>query len=100
MKKIKSALEFQELIKDNLVVVDFYADWCGPCQSLNMVINEIEQERVDIKFISVDVDQFRRIAKEYGIISIPAIKVFSNGKVIKEKQGLLRKDELLSFIEE
>ena len=100
MKKMKTATEFQEISKQEFVIVDFYADWCGPCNSLNMVLEELEQERSDLEIISIDVDRFRSIAKEYGVISIPAIKVFSKGKVIKEKQGLLRKDELLSFIEE
>lgn len=100
MLTIKSTNEFQEIIKDEKVVVEFFAEWCTPCKMLDMVIEEIESENPSITFVKVDTDRFRSIAKEYKVLTVPVIKIFSLGKEEKSKQGLMRKDELLSFINE
>lgn len=99
MLTIKTALEFKELIEKDKVIVEFYADWSTPSKMLEMIINEIEEERKELIFVKVDTDRFRSIAKEYNVVNIPVIKIFSNGKEKKEKQGLMRKEELLDFIE-
>ena len=98
MKAIQTTQEFNELIKDNKVLVDFYADWCTPCKMLDMIIEEIEEENSNLKIIKVDTDRFRQIAKEYRVLTVPKIIIFENGKAVKEKQGIMRKDELLDFI--
>ena len=94
MVYIKNDSEFYELIKEDRVLVDFYADWCNPCKMLDMILQDV----TDIKVVKVDVDKFRGIAKEYKIMSIPAIKIFSNGEVVKEKVGFTTRDELNIFI--
>lgn len=99
MITIKTAGEFQEIIKSDRVIVEFYADWCTPCKMIDMIIEEIEEEN-NISFVKVDTDRFRSIAKENKVLTVPVVKIFEHGKVVKEKQGLMRKDELLSFINE
>ncbi|MCI8569107.1 MAG: thioredoxin [Bacilli bacterium] len=99
MEYIKSVSEFNELIQNEKVLVDFYAEWCGPCQMLGKVLEEVDKERDDIKIVKVNTDDFLSLAKDFKIMSIPAVKVFENGKVIKEKVGFMTKNELLEFID-
>ena len=96
MKYIKSVSEFNEEIKKDNVLVDFYADWCGPCQMLGQVLEEVEKES-NIEIIKVNTDDFLSLARDYKIMSIPAIKLFRN--IVKEKVGFMTKDEVLKFLE-
>lgn len=98
MKHIKTVEEFNEIIKNKKVLVDFYADWCGPCQMLGPVLEEIAFERDDIEIVKVNVDNFFTLAKKYGVMSIPALKIFSQGNVIKQTEGFLTKKELQDFL--
>ncbi len=100
MEELKRKEDWKELIKEENVLVDFYADWCGPCKALGPILEEIDQELDDIKILKVNTDNFLSIAREYRIISIPNLKLFRNGKLIKEKTGLLTKEELLKWIKE
>ena len=97
MTVINSKEEFYEQIKKEKILVDFYADWCGPCKILSQILEEIEN-KLNIPIIKVNTDAFMSIAREYKIQSIPALKIFSNGKVIKEKVGLMSKEELEDFV--
>ena len=99
MEYIKSVSEFNELIQNEKVLVDFYAEWCGPCQMLGKVLEEVDKEKDDIKIVKVNTDDFLSLAKDFKIMSIPAVKVFENGKVIEEKVGFMTKNELLEFID-
>ena len=98
MKYIKSVSEFNEEIKKDNVLVDFYADWCGPCQMLGQVLEEVEKES-NIEIIKVNTDDFLSLERDYKIMSIPAIKLFSKGNIVKEKVGFMTKDEVLKFLE-
>ena len=98
MVALKTAFEFDEVIKGEKVLVDFSADWCGPCKMLDMVMEEVEAERSDITFVKVDADRFRSIAKDYKVISVPVLCLFENGKLVKQQSGFMRKEELLNFI--
>jgi thioredoxin len=96
MKYIESKEEFNELIKGK-VLVDFYADWCGPCRMLGPVLEDVEK-KTNISIIKVNTDDFLDIAKEYGIMSIPALKLFDKGKVIKEAVGYMEEEEVIEFL--
>ncbi len=88
---------FNELIKEKKVVVDFYADWCMPCKALAPIIEKITDE-LNIKLIKVNVDECPNIAQEYGIMSIPTIICFENNKEVNRKIGLCSESELEDFI--
>lgn len=91
--------KFNEEIKDGVVLVDFYADWCGPCKMVAPIIEELANERSDTKFIKVNVDEHEDIAKEYGIMSIPTMIVFKDGKEVKKNIGFIPKEEIITLIE-
>ena len=97
MTIIKSIKEFNELIKEDKVLVDFYADWCGPCKMISPILEQIEKEE-EIKIVKVNVDEFQDLAKQYGIMTIPNLKLFEKGKIINENIGLMSKEEVKNFI--
>lgn len=98
MEVLKNKFDFKEIIKGEKVIIDFYADWCGPCKVMDSIIEDICLENDDIRIVKVNTDSFMTIARDYKILSIPAFKIFENGKVIKEKNGLMTREEFLSFI--
>ena len=85
---------FDEEIANKKVLVDFFAEWCGPCRMQSEVLKEF----TDIDVIKVDVDKFSEIAKQYGIMSIPTLILFENGKVIKTHTGFMNISLLQEFI--
>ena len=87
--------DFNELIKEK-VLVDFYANWCGPCK---MIAPELERVESSIKVVKVDVDEFEELAKQYGVMSIPTLILFNEGKEIKRNIGFLDKDRIEKFID-
>jgi thioredoxin 1 len=94
---------FQEevLQSDIPVLVDFWATWCGPCQMMGPVVESLAEELENkVKIGKLNVDENPKSAQEYGIMSIPAFKVFSGGKVIGEIVGAMSKEALLEKIEE
>lgn len=87
--------KFKDLIKEK-VLVDFYANWCGPCK---MIASELERVESNIKVIKVDVDQFEDLAKEYGVMSIPTLILFDKGNEVKRTIGFIDKDRIEKFID-
>lgn len=90
----------QEVLKSSLpVVVDFWATWCGPCQMLAPVLEEVAEELDGkVKVGKVNVDDQAVLAMEYKISSIPTLLLFENGEIKKKSLGFLPKDKLLEFI--
>lgn len=83
------------LESDKAVLVDFWAPWCGPCQMMGPIINDLASELGDeFKVGKLNVDENPATASEYGIMSIPVIKIFKGGKVVKEFVGVQNKDTL------
>ena len=89
--------DFNEEIKDKLVLVDFYATWCGPCRMMHPIIEEVAKEE-NIKVIKVDVDKHDELARNYGIMSIPTIILFQNGNLVEKNIGFISKEQLLTMI--
>lgn len=86
------------LNSDKTVLIDFYADWCGPCKMLAPIIEEISNELSNIKFGKVNIDESQKIAEKYGIMSIPTLVVVKNGKTEKTLVGLHNKQEILDIL--
>ena len=86
-----------ELVKEGLHLVDFYAEWCGPCKMLVSVLESISDK---INIIKVDIDKFEKLALEYRIMSVPTLMFFKDGKKVKELVGFRDEDELLEAIDE
>ena len=90
--------DFNEIIK-NKVLVDFYADWCGPCKMLAMEIEKAASE-IDIDIVKVNVDEEEDIARRYGVMSIPTLILFENGQELKKTIGFMPKERIKEFIED
>lgn len=99
MKYLEKESDFNELIKNEKVLVDFYADWCGPCRMISPIIEEIAKEDKNLEVIKVNVDNFENIARTYGIMSIPTLMVFKKGKEINKSVGFVNKDEIMKLLE-
>lgn len=87
--------EFKDLIKDEYVLVDFYADWCGPCKMLGPVLENLKDE---IKIIKVNVDECEDLAREYGVMSIPSIFLIKDGQILDSKLGFIQESALKEWI--
>jgi len=86
--------EFNDLIKEK-VLVDFYAEWCGPCKMIGMELEKVESE---ISVVKVNVDNHEDLARNYGVMSIPTMILFENGKEIKRNVGFINKSKIEEFI--
>ncbi|MGO9112945.1 MAG: thioredoxin [Thermoguttaceae bacterium] len=86
------------LKSDVPVLVDFYADWCGPCRSLGPVLEELASETPGARIVKVNVDDSPNLATEYGVDSIPSLRVFKSGSVTEQLVGLASKDELKAMV--
>lgn len=103
MAEILNDANFEEFVKNNNhLVVDCFADWCGPCKALAPIIDELakEFEGKDIKIVKLDVDQANATAQKFDIMSIPTVLYFKNGELKDTTMGLLPKDVLKNKIEE
>ncbi|HAP37459.1 thioredoxin [Candidatus Shapirobacteria bacterium RIFOXYD1_FULL_38_32] len=88
----------QEVLEfSGYVLVDFWANWCGPCQMLTPVIEEIEKEN-KVKVVKVDIDKDSQLAQKYNVNSIPTVLIFKNGQLQKNIIGFHSKQEYLSSI--
>ena len=89
---------FNEFISNGVVVVDFWANWCGPCRMLAPILDEVAEKLTNVKFGKVDVDNAHELAKKYQIMSIPNVCVFKNGELVDRIIGLCDEDELTETI--
>ena len=92
--------EQEVLNSDKRVLVDFYADWCGPCKILSPRVAEIANENKDIKVVKINVDQNEDLARKYNISSMPTLLVIENGKELNRAVGALSKSTVLKFVRE
>jgi len=92
--------KFSEIInQDNLVLVDFFAEWCGPCKMMTPILKEVKavlKERVSI--IKIDVDKNQGIAAKYSVRGVPTMLLFKNGKQVWRQSGILQKEELINVV--
>ena len=89
----------QEVLKSNIpVLIDFYADWCGPCKMLSPIVDEVAAENDDIKVVKVNVDEAQNTAIKYQIMSIPTLVVIKNGNEVNRSVGVIDKEEIISMV--
>ena len=99
-KITKENYETEVLKSDKLVLIDFYADWCGPCKMMSPIIDEIAEEVGDkIKVGKINVDENQELAMEYEVMSIPTIIILQNGEVKNSFVGVRKKEEIISCLE-
>ncbi len=90
---------FDTTVAKGVTLVDFYANWCGPCRALMPIIEEIAEQRDDIKVGAVNVDDESELAQRFGITSIPTLLLVKDGEVVKRVQGARPKAALLDLID-
>jgi len=91
---------FNELISSGEVLVDFFATWCGPCRMLSPVLEEMSTERSGVKIVKIDVDECPNLSRKYGVMSVPTLFLFKDGKEISKQNGFMPKEVLLDWINE
>lgn len=91
---------FEEKIKESVCIVDFFAQWCGPCKMMSPVFEALAEEYVEkCNFFKVDVDENSEIAEKFSVMSIPTLVIFKNGEKVATNIGALPKDALKNFID-
>lgn len=91
---------FEEIKKnDKPILIDFYANWCGPCKMLSPIIDEIAEERDDIVVGKVNVDSEPELAEQFGVFSIPTLVILKNGEVAHQSAGARPKAQILQLLE-
>ena len=95
----KENFQAEVMQADKPVLIDFYADWCGPCQMVSPIVDEIAGERSDIKVCKVNVDEQMELAQSFGVSSIPTLVVIPGGKLVKHAVGAHPKSAILDMLE-
>ncbi len=98
IKISKDNFNSEVLSSDRPVLLDFYADWCGPCRMVGPIIAEIAGERDDIKVVKINVDEERELAEQFKISSIPSLLVIKDGKVVNQSVGAKPKADILAML--
>lgn len=92
--------KFSEIInQDSPVLVDFYAEWCGPCKTMSPILKDVKDNLKDrVSIIKIDVDKNQELASKYQVRGVPTLLLFKNGKQVWRQSGVLQKNELIDVI--
>lgn len=94
---LENSNDFEKEVQGDLVIVDFYADWCGPCQMLAPVLEQLDKE-IAVKIVKINTDDVPEIARMFRVMSIPTLLLFKNGKFVKRDLGYMPIERLREFI--
>lgn len=97
--EIINSNNFVEKIATGVTLIDFYADWCGPCKMIAPVLEEIDQEMANVTVMKVDVDQNQGLAGQYGVQSIPNLIIFKDGQAVDQIIGFTSKNEIVNHLQ-
>ena len=97
IKHLSNSNEFEKELQEPVVIVDFYADWCGPCQMLAPVLEQLDKE-TSLKIVKINVDEIPDLARQFRIMSIPTLMLFKDGKFTKKELGYMPIERLREFI--
>ncbi|MBS5114879.1 MAG: thioredoxin [Erysipelotrichaceae bacterium] len=97
--KIINEKEFQATVSSGVVLVDFFANWCGPCKMVGPILEKIDPEFPTIEFVKVDVDQSQSLAMQFQVQSIPTILIFKDGQVVERQVGFSGEPQLKKMLE-
>ena len=97
IKHLENSSEFEKEVQGEVVLVDFYADWCGPCQMLAPVLEELDKEG-SVKVVKIDVDSLPDLARQFRVMSIPTVMLFKNGQFVKKQLGYMPLEALKEFV--
>lgn len=89
---------FEEITGGKIVLLDFYADWCGPCRMMAPIVDEIANERSDVTVGKINVDDEPELAQAFGIVSIPTLVVMKDGKIANQSAGARPKAQILAML--
>ena len=98
LKVTSQNFEKEVLQSEKPVLIDFYADWCGPCKMLAPIIEEIANENEDIKVVKVNIDEAQDLAEKYDVMSIPTTVVIKNGQEVDRTVGYVGKETILNMV--
>ena len=96
----KQNFQQEVMSSDKPVLMDFWAGWCGPCRMLSPIVDEIAEEREDIKVVKVNVDEEPELAMQFQVMSIPSLFVLKDGKVVAQSLGVKPKAQVLALLEQ
>lgn len=94
----KDNFEKEVLMAKEPVLVDFWAAWCTPCKMLSPIVDQVAEERSDIKVCKINIDDEGELAIRYGVMSIPTLMVFKNGEIAKKSVGLVSKEDIIALL--
>ena len=95
-----NATNFEEIkTSDKTVLLDFYADWCGPCRMVAPILEDIASERDDVVIGKINVDEEGALAQQFGVVSIPTLVVMKNGEIVHQSAGARPKAQILKLLE-
>ena len=98
--KIVNKEEFDEITKEGVALIDFFATWCGPCKMMANILEEIAKEAPEgVKIAKVDVDEEDQLSRNFGILSIPTLIIFKDGQMKEKHVGVWQKEDCLKAIE-
>ena len=95
----KNNFETEVIKNEGVVLVDFYATWCGPCKMTGPIIEQLAEEVKTVKFVKVDVDQNQELSSQYQVFSIPTFLIFKGGQVVSQFVGAISKEGFLAEIQ-